>query len=290
MPFPPFAAFPLLRSILPRSLRALRPAAVVAAAAFTAGCASIPALIPKPEIKAIRPRLAGLDFQGVDLVFDVDVSNPYPAPIASPMFKYALDLGGSRFSAGDSPVMVDLPAKGTGTAALPLRLAYADVWRLSQTLAKAKEIDYTLAGNLLLNAGGKSHELPLSHSGKFPVLRLPSIKIARLRPTDIGLTRATLAVDVDMTNPNAFAMALDRIGYALNLGDVQLGELTAVTKGKIGPDETGRVQLTGEVSAMDAVRQLVGGQGLGMAKVLPTGEFQTPYGPVKFGRTPPPAP
>jgi hypothetical protein len=38
------------------------------------GCATLP-LSETPEIRAVSPRIAGLDFQGLDMDFDVDVSN-----------------------------------------------------------------------------------------------------------------------------------------------------------------------------------------------------------------------
>ncbi len=40
------------------------------------GCATLP-LAEKPEVKAINPRITGIDFSGLDMAFDVSVNNPY---------------------------------------------------------------------------------------------------------------------------------------------------------------------------------------------------------------------
>ncbi len=245
------------------------------------GCASIPGL-PKPEIKGIKPRIESLDFQGVNLAFDVDVNNPYPTAIKTPKFKYGLDVQGASFMNSSASTALDLPARNIGTATLPIRLTYADLWKSYQNLKDAKEIDYTLKGALQLPFMGTTHELPLSHSGKFPVLRIPKISILKIEPANISLTKAGVGVEAEMMNPNIFGIGLGDIGYALNLGSISVGGLKATSLQEIGANQTGRFSLRGEVSALEAAQQFLKSPDIGAARLVPTGSIQTPYGPVKL--------
>ncbi len=85
-----------------------------------------------------------------------------------------------------------------------------------------------------------------------------------------------------MKNPNAFALGIENLGYVLKLGDIELGNLAATTGSTLEAGGTGRLSLSGKTSAASALLNLIKGGGPGMAKILPTGSIQTPYGPVKF--------
>ncbi|MBI3735990.1 LEA type 2 family protein, partial [Candidatus Sumerlaeota bacterium] len=143
-------------------------------------------------------------------------------------------------------------------------------------------VDYTVNGALVLPVMGRKFELPLSHTGKFPVLQLPKVSIVKMNSPEISLTKALVSFDAQIENPNVFEIGLGNLGYSLNLGDVKLGDLVAATGGRIGSGQSGRLTLKGELSAVDAVRQLAGGSGLGGAKIMPTGTIQTPYGAIKM--------
>jgi LEA14-like dessication related protein len=244
-----------------------------------ASCASLD-FVGKPEVRAVRPRVNGIDFRGVDLAFDVDVDNPYPVAIRSPEFRYGLDIEGAEFLESTESSKIDLPGSGTGTVTLPVRLPYANLWRTFKNLAGAAEVPYTLHGEIVTSALGQSFALPLKHSGTFPVLRPPTLSDLSVQLSDVSLRGAKIVADAAMKNPNAFALSLKDLGYVLNVGGEQIGGLTASTAETIGAGETGHVRLTGAISAADAVAKIVKG-GIGSARLALSGSVGTPYGPAK---------
>jgi LEA14-like dessication related protein len=253
---------------------------------LTAGCSQLQGLGlgARPRIKGVRPRISGIDFQGLSLAFDVDVENPYPVAIRSPRFRYGLDIEDAEFLKSDQETKIDLPARGVGTVTLPLRLNYLDLWRTYQRLGDAAEIDYTLRGAVLVAAGGQSFDLPLQHAGKFPVLRPPSFANIRVDTSDVSLSSAKVHVDADMHNPNVFDLGVRDVGYAVRLGDVQVGRIGASTLDALGPKQSGKLALTGEITGITALQQLLAGKGLGKPTIAPFGSVQTPYGAVKLPR------
>ena len=106
-------------------------------AVLIAGCASLDVL-RRPDVRAVRPRITGVDFRAVDLAFDVDVNNPYPVPIKSPEFRYGLDIEGVEFLEATGSSRIDLPALSIGTVTVPVRLPYANLWRTLKNLGGAR--------------------------------------------------------------------------------------------------------------------------------------------------------
>lgn len=247
-----------------------------------AGCSSSSVLnsLARPEIKDLRPRITGIDFQGVNLAFDVDVSNPYPVAIRTPRFKYGIEVAGASLMTSDTTTSLDLPASGVGTATLPVRIRYVDLFKMYQNLTGVAEVDYKLTGAIIVAALGNEFELPLSYTGKFPVLKVPTFEAIRVQPSNITLTRASVTVDAEITNPNIFALGLDGLGYGLKLGNIQVGGISASTGNSVSAGGKGALTLTGEISAVNTVIQLLMGGRLGAATIQPQGAIATPYGRV----------
>jgi LEA14-like dessication related protein len=236
----------------------------------------------RPEVQQVSPRIRGVDFQGLDMAFDVDVNNPYPLPIKTPRFRYGIDIEGSRFFDSEAASQLNLPAMGVGTVTLPVRLSYVDMLRTYRNLADAPEAAYTLRGALIMPVLGRSFEVPVSHSGTVPILRPPTFSNIDVNLANISLLKTRINAEAAMKNPNAFALGIKNLGYALKLGGVELGGLKATTGSTLEAGQTGRLSLSGEISAASAIVNMIKGGNLGGAEIVPSGKIQTPYGPVPF--------
>lgn len=245
------------------------------------GCAS---LALRPEIRDVRPRITAIDLQGVSLAFDVDVHNPYPVALRTPRFRYGIDIQDTSFVESESDVTVDLPANQLGTATLPVGIGYKELWKIYSTLADSTDIAYRLRGAFAVTALERSFELPLSHTGTFPVLRLPTFAIKDVSFSDASLSHAGVTVETEIGNPNVFDIDVRDLGYAVRLGDVQVGRVHASTVGNVPAGEAGRLTLSGEITARSALLQLFRGESLGQAHVSPIGSMKTPYGPVELAQ------
>lgn len=243
------------------------------------GCSSL----DRPEIRGVRPRITAIDLQGVSLIFDVDVSNPYPFALRTPKFDYGLDVEGNEFIKAQAPTEVDLPALKGGTLALPARFGYAELWRTFQALRDASEVKYRLHGKFMLAALGQNFDLPLSHDGTFPVLRLPKVSVVNVGMSDVSVSSAKLTVEATLHNPNVFALGVNGIGYAIKLGEVPVANVTATTADTIAAGGAGKLTLAGEITAKSALLKLLAGSSLGEPAVSLGGAIQTPYGAVPVG-------
>lgn len=262
----------------------LRFAAVLPILVFciaSTGCAYLPSNL-QPEIVGVNPRITGIDLQGVNMAFDLDVKNPYPVAIKSPKFKYSLAVEGTPLASEQTAEGVDLPARKTGTASLPVRVGYQDLFNIVGGMRGANKANYAIDGAFLIDAVGKNFELPFGHEGILPILQPPKFSAVNMKQPEVSLSGAKIAMDANVSNPNIFAVGFQNLGYALQIGDIPVGDLAVSTLDKLAAESSGQMSFGGQVSAWDAARGVLGGGKLGEIKIVPRGEIQTPYGPVKL--------
>ncbi len=249
-----------------------------------AGCsaAQVASIIQPPRVTGLSPRIAGIDFTGVNLEFDAQVENPLPVPIKTPSFRYEIEIAGRKLAVGRHESGLDLPSSGTGAATLPVRLSFADIFAIASSLSDKQEVDYRLGGSFLVSALGQSWELPLSHSGKLPVLRPPTFSSVRVGKPEFSMGNARFTVNADIGNPNVFPLGIDGMGYEVVIGDIPLGGIRASTGSRIDANGKGGLELTGEVSLIGALFQALSGGQIGEARIRPAGAIETPWGRVAF--------
>jgi LEA14-like dessication related protein len=236
----------------------------------------------RPRVRNVQARVVGIDLEGVALSVDVDIENPYNVAIRTPSFRYGLDIEDNEFLRSNDNVKVDLPARRMSTINLPVNVDYRKLWETYSQLGGASEIAYSVHGSFLLNALGQSIELPIRHSGRFPVLRLPTFEPGRVRTKKASFTSAKVELDATVTNPNAFDVGCRDLSYTLRLGDVEVGRVTASSQGNIGSGRSGKLTLSGEIQGLSALQQVISGRDLGKTTILATGTIQTPYGEVRL--------
>ncbi|MHC5110762.1 MAG: LEA/WHy family protein [Planctomycetota bacterium] len=241
--------------------------------AMLSGCGSM-----RPSIESVSPRIENIDFEAVTLAFDVQIKNPYPFKLHAPAYRYAIDIADSPFFSGEVDESLEVPAVNTGTVTLPARIGYVDLWDAVKGLASASEAPYAISGALKFNLPTGQTELPFEHEGDFPVLRPPTFTVVK---TDVGeksLRSARIDVELDVGNDNVFPLGVDGVGYEIFIGEVPLGQISVDSAGTIAAGDTGRVLLSGEMSAASALRGILAGNKIGMARCKAIGKVSTPYG------------
>lgn len=249
---------------------------IVTLSALTGGCASS----QRPQIRSVHPRVTGLDPRGIDMVFDLDISNPYPLALRAPKFDYFVDIQGGEFLKSQSPVEVDLPGGKGGIVSLPVRLDYAELLRIFRGLRDESEFQYQIRGEFTVAMLGAGSVIKLAHRGTAPIFRPPSISIAQVRVGEVSLNKAEVMAEATLENPNGFELGLDALGCALRLGQTPVGSLTTSADRAIPPHGSGKVRLTGEITSSAALMKVLQGSSLGAAVLTLDGTVQTPYGPA----------
>lgn len=192
--------------------------AVAVAALAVAGCAGLDRALEarKPAASVDGVRLAAIDFDRAELVFDVRIDNPNPVGLELAGFDYALDVAGRELLSGRRDRRLALPAEGAETIAVPVAIRFD---RVAGTLGDLRGRDRVPYGLEL----GLDVELPVvgvrrvsaATEGNLPVPHRPDLELRRARVAELGLSGARLVLELAVANPNAFDLHLDRVGYAL---------------------------------------------------------------------------
>jgi LEA14-like dessication related protein len=119
---------------------------------FLAGCGEVGSLFERPEAKITRVGVGGVTTRATQLVFDVDVSNPYQAALPLGNVDYALSTEGAEFLAGRADLQGSIPAGETKTLQLPVDVPYVELYQAVRSAMGKSEIPYLAELGLSVDA------------------------------------------------------------------------------------------------------------------------------------------
>ena len=197
-----------------------------------------------PSVSLSDQRITQLDFEQVTLAFGIKVDNPNPIGINLAGLDYDLKLAGNRFIAGTDDKKIALAASGPSRIELPLTLSLADIKKSLEQLKGQDEVPYELTTGLLIDIPllGKVR-YPVTTSGVFPVPQLPSITVKRLSLSSLSLSGAAMLLDIEVDNPNAFGLALNRLSYDLTVNGKHWASGNQLKPGHINQNQKNIISL-----------------------------------------------
>jgi len=249
-------------------------------ALLASGC-SVLTQVARPHVVDVAPRITRADTKGVDMAFDLKVDNPYPMAVVSKKLVYAIEIQDQELVSSEAGGEMTLKGGAASTVTLPAHIAFEKVKAIGKNLASANEADYKIHGTATVLAFGREVPVPFSHEGTLPIVRAPKFSEIKPKVTRSGLADFSLDVAAKITNPNVFKIDVSDLKYSLLLGGAELASLQASTAGEVGPGETKPFQLTGKLSATQALGEILKSGKLEGAKIVSSGTFKTPYGSVK---------
>ena len=263
--------FELIRS----TVRLPRLSAIFLAAVFAmlvAACSSMDKAIesaPKPTARLLGAGIRDLRMQSVDLVFDVEVSNPYAVSLPLVNLNYAIGSGDQQLLAGSIKPSGSVPAGGSSVIQLPARV---DLPAVLKTLSGAKPgtlVPYTAHLNVIVEPpllGPMT--LPLKRSGEIPIPAVPEINLTSFDIDALSLEKISGTARLRIRNTNQFAIDLSQIRFDLALGGKKVASARLRNTSKLGPGQSVTVDLPIAVSPHSAgtgLLNLLGGNDAGYA-------------------------
>jgi LEA14-like dessication related protein len=186
-------------------------------------CATIEQLVQKPEITFESLGTRDMSLLEGTFLFRFNVSNPNPVGVRLGDILYDLDINGKRLASSQLSQGLDLAASGTSPLEIPVTINYLDFFNSLAQLVGADSLDYRLSGSAAVGP----FRIPYSSSGKLDIPKLPDITVENIKIDRFSLAGAKLRLALGLRNPNAFAVKMDGLEYAAQLGGVKLAEGTA---------------------------------------------------------------
>ncbi len=200
--------------------------ALISLGLFT-GCASVEEFVKRniqlPKVEFSSAKISGLSFEAVDLLFDLEVTNPNPAGIHLSGLDYDFLLNNNSFLQGNQEQGLEIKAKSTDIVQIPLSLNFTDVYNTFQGLKNQDSTTYEISAGLSFNiqVPGVPKRIPIRKRGTLPLLKPPKIGVASLKLSKLNLTGADLNLKVSLTNPNAFEFVVKRMDYNFEINGAE---------------------------------------------------------------------
>jgi LEA14-like dessication related protein len=274
--------FPPIRA----AARAL--AAFASLAVLLSGCETIQPIVetvPKPTARIVGANLHNLSFEKVDLVFDVEVSNPYAVGLPLAGLAYAIGSGEHTIVRGNLKPAGSIPARGSQIIQVPAIVQFAAAVKALGGVRPGSVIPYRADLTLSVNAPALGPvELPLSQSGELPIPAMPQISLASFDIARLSLDQVKANAKIQLRNTNQFAIDLSKVALSLTLGNQEIAQTSFANSTKLAPGNavTIYVPLTLSARALGTeVFNLLRGNkaAYSLSGSLETG---TPYGPLSL--------
>ena len=194
---------------------------------YLSGCAELAkhAETIKPTAKLAGARIANINFDKVDLVFDIEVDNKNPVALDLAGLDYDFKIENQSLVSGVTAKAIKLKANGTSPVQLPVTLKFDDLKQLPGEIWDKDRLAYDLSTtfNVILPIIG-NYAIPVSKQGELPVPKVPDIKIKDVKIKKLNFTTADIVAQVEVSNPNDFSMALKSFNYNLNVNQKNWGQ------------------------------------------------------------------
>ena len=217
----------------------------------------------KPTAELLGARLTNIDFEKVDLVFDVAVTNRNPFSLRMAGLDYELVIAEHSFISGVMAQGLKLNKSSVSKVAVPVTLKFDDLKQLPGELWKGDQFEYHLFTDIHLDLPvvGK-YSLPISKKGELPVPKMPTVSLQKVRVDRLNLASADIVADIEIDNPNAFDLGLKNFNYKLDINQQTWGQGTGSTPNSIPKKSTGKIRIPLTLNLMTmgkSVYQLLNG-------------------------------
>ena len=179
----------------------------------------------KPTAKLAGAHISNINFDKVDLVFDLEVENKNPIALDLAGLDYDFKVENQSLVSGVTAKAIKLKANGTSPVQLPVTLKFDDLKKLPGEIWDKDRLAYDLQTtfNIILPIIG-NYAIPVAKQGELPVPKVPDIKIKDVKIKKLNFTSADIVAQVEVNNPNDFNMALKSFNYNLNINQKNWGQ------------------------------------------------------------------
>ena len=229
----------------------------LAVAFALAGCSSfdLARVLKKPEVTVKGAEIELLTFEEARIRFDVALANPNPVGVRLAGFDYRLNLDGAEFLNGTVDREVSIAAHASSTVPVPVAFRHDKLFAAIARIAEATETPYEMSVGFTFGLPVLGLvRVPASFKGIIPVIRVPRVSVAGLRLEELTLTSASLALSLEIRNPNSFSLSLEAMEYSFDVGGKRWAAGRAAKADSIGPRSVGRLYLPMTLNLLSAGR------------------------------------
>jgi LEA14-like dessication related protein len=221
------------------------------------------ASIKNPDVKIIKTQVSALSFEQADLLFDIEVHNPNDIGISLSGFDYDLLLNNTPFLKGDQSRKIEIKADDKTMVQIPLSLDIKHLVDTYKRLRDEDEIIYTLNSGFLFDLPIIGDvRIPVSTSGKVPMVKIPSISLRSIKLERLSLSGAEFDLQVAIGNQNSWGFDINKLVYKLSINGESWANGQSTTNQVVAAKGETRLHLPFSLSFLEVgtgVNQIISG-------------------------------
>ena len=178
------------------------------------------------------------DISTFNLTFDGAVASEDAATLKKAKWEFVVD--GKVVKTGEEALNVSIPAGQTAPFELKVNTQYVtSAEELTAISERGGSLLTALRGKLVVDTGGREHELDFARAREVRTPRLPTVKLQSMDGARYSEDEANLIFYLGVVNPNPFHMGIDGIGYKISVNGKQLADGIRGRGEKVTPSATG---------------------------------------------------
>ena len=131
--------------------------------AACAGPASKPLIEPNVQVRDLE--ITDATLSGIDAIVTLDVGNPNDVRLSARGLSYELFVSGNKLVSGQDDSSISVPAFGSETIELPVRLSYFGLIETLPEILRTGNAAYTVKGSIKTSIF--SYAIPFTKEGDF---------------------------------------------------------------------------------------------------------------------------
>lgn len=213
-------------------------------AALLSGCQTLLSSAPKPSARIIGVNLQNLTLEKIDLVFNVEITNPYDVSLPLAELTYSISSAGKQVLQGGVQPNGAIPAHGTQVIQLPAIVQFASLAKVLGNVRPGSVVPYKADLALGVDAPVVGRlSLPLTKSGEVPVPAVPEVELTAFDISALSLDEVKAVAKLRVKNTNQFPLDLSKLGFAFGLGGKEIGRTNLANATSLAPGQIATLEI-----------------------------------------------
>ena len=222
------------------------------------------ASVQEPEVRFSNMSVQNINFDGVTLLFDFDVTNPNRLDVSADGYNYEFFINGQSFISGTQDERLEIGRESTSTVQVPVSMTFSNLYESFRSVLRQDSVSYRMdtAVSFSLPVMG-SRTVPVQAEGTLPIPKVPRIQFGDFEMKRLSLSGAEAAVSFRVNNPNPFGITLAGADYALRVNGKEWLDTALEESIRVNGSESREIVIPIQLSASQmgsALLEMMGGK------------------------------
>lgn len=214
--------------------------------------------IQEPDVQFSNMSIQTINFDGVTLLFDFDITNPNRLDVSAESYNYEFFINGRSFISGTQDERLEVGKESTSTVQVPVSMTFSNLYESFRSVLQQDSISYRMdtAVSFSLPVIG-SRTVPVQAEGNLPIPKVPRIQFGDFDMKRLSFSGADIDISFRVSNPNPFGITLDGADYALRVNGNEWLNTSLAESIRIEGAESREITIPLELSASQMGSALV---------------------------------